>query len=101
MNPLLGVGFELLSPTHLLILLVLGLLFFGKRLPEIGRSLGKSPGSSRRRGRRSAWRQRLRSLRRSRPTSRRLQQANHQTAEALGLHPRERGPGRLCLSLGG
>ena len=41
MNPLFGVGFELLSPTHLLIILGLGILLFGKRLPEIGRSLGK------------------------------------------------------------
>jgi sec-independent protein translocase protein TatA len=30
-----------LSPFHLLVLLVLGMLFFGKRLPEVGRSLGK------------------------------------------------------------
>jgi sec-independent protein translocase protein TatA len=29
------------SPWHLLLLLVLGVLFFGKRLPEVGRSLGK------------------------------------------------------------
>jgi hypothetical protein len=29
MNPLFGVGFELLSPFHLLILLVLGLLVIG------------------------------------------------------------------------
>ena len=31
----------LFSPSHLFILLIIGLLFFGKRLPEIGRSLGK------------------------------------------------------------
>lgn len=31
----------LLTPTHLLLLLVLGVLFFGKRLPEVGRALGK------------------------------------------------------------
>ena len=41
MSPLFGLGPELLSPFHLLILLGLGVLLFGKRLPEIGRSLGK------------------------------------------------------------
>jgi sec-independent protein translocase protein TatA len=41
MNPLLGVGFELFTPTHLLLLLGIGILLFGKRLPEVGRSLGK------------------------------------------------------------
>jgi sec-independent protein translocase protein TatA len=41
MNPLFGFGAELLSPFHLLIILGLGVLLFGKRLPEIGRSLGK------------------------------------------------------------
>lgn len=41
MNPLFGVGFELLSPFHLLVLFLLGILIFGKRLPEVGRSLGK------------------------------------------------------------
>jgi sec-independent protein translocase protein TatA len=34
-------GFELLTPTHLIFLGLLALLLFGpKRLPEIGRSLG-------------------------------------------------------------
>ena len=34
-------GTGLLSPTHLVVLAVLGLLLFGaKRLPEVGRSLG-------------------------------------------------------------
>lgn len=34
-------GSSFLSPTHLVILLVIALLLFGaKRLPEIGRSLG-------------------------------------------------------------
>ena len=41
MHPLFAIGAELLSPFHLLILLGLGLLLFGKRLPEVGRSLGK------------------------------------------------------------
>ena len=31
----------LLSPTHILLLLAIGILLFGKRLPEVGRSLGK------------------------------------------------------------
>jgi len=42
MQPLFGFLIEGLSPAHLLILLLVGVLFFGKRLPEIGRSLGKS-----------------------------------------------------------
>ena len=34
-------GASLLSPTHLVVLAVIGLLLFGaKRLPEVGRSLG-------------------------------------------------------------
>ncbi len=41
MNPLFAFGAELLSPWHLLIILGVGLLIFGKRLPEVGRSLGK------------------------------------------------------------
>jgi sec-independent protein translocase protein TatA len=39
MTPLFGM-FNL-SPTEILILLGLGVLFFGKRLPEVGRYLGK------------------------------------------------------------
>lgn len=31
-----------LSPTEVVIVLVVGLLLFGSRLPEVGRSLGKS-----------------------------------------------------------
>jgi sec-independent protein translocase protein TatA len=31
----------LLAPSHILILLIIGILVFGKRLPEVGRSLGK------------------------------------------------------------
>jgi sec-independent protein translocase protein TatA len=38
MSPLFAWG---LSPTEILILLVLGVLLFGRRLPEVGRSLGK------------------------------------------------------------
>lgn|SRR5262245_52285072 len=30
-----------LSMTHIIVLLVLGVLLFGKRLPEVGRSVGK------------------------------------------------------------
>jgi|SRR5208282_4429766 len=32
---------EGLNPIHLLVLLTIGILLFGKRLPEVGRSLGK------------------------------------------------------------
>jgi sec-independent protein translocase protein TatA len=41
MNPQFAIIEGLLSPTHLIILLVIGIIFFGKRLPEVGRSLGK------------------------------------------------------------
>src|SRR5690348_16524694 len=41
MNSLLAVGFELFAPQHILLALLVGVLLFGKRLPEIGRSLGK------------------------------------------------------------
>ncbi|MFO0861990.1 MAG: twin-arginine translocase TatA/TatE family subunit [Phycisphaerales bacterium] len=33
---------DFLSPWHLLILAFFGLLIFGKRLPEVGRGLGRS-----------------------------------------------------------
>lgn len=33
---------DLLSPGHLIVLLVIGLLFFGRRLPEVGRNVGRS-----------------------------------------------------------
>lgn len=37
----LAFGFELLSPMHLLLLGVVMLLIFGRRLPEVGRNLGR------------------------------------------------------------
>src|SRR5690349_7643727 len=39
MNPLFG--FFGLDPIHWVIIGVVGILLFGKRLPEVGRSLGK------------------------------------------------------------
>ena len=40
MNPLIGFGgFD--SPIHWILLIGIGVLLFGKRLPEVGRSLGK------------------------------------------------------------
>jgi sec-independent protein translocase protein TatA len=40
MTPLFAfIGLE--SPIHWIILAVIGILLFGKRLPEVGRSLGK------------------------------------------------------------
>src|SRR5438067_7631508 len=41
MSPLFGFFEGALQPMHLLLLLVIGILLFGNRLPEIGRSLGK------------------------------------------------------------
>jgi sec-independent protein translocase protein TatA len=41
MSPVFGIGFDLFQPTHLIFLLVIGILIFGKRLPETFRSLGK------------------------------------------------------------
>jgi sec-independent protein translocase protein TatA len=41
MHPLFAIFLEGFSPIHLLVLLGIGVLLFGKRLPEIGRSLGK------------------------------------------------------------
>jgi sec-independent protein translocase protein TatA len=41
MNPLFGIFEGLFSPGHLLIFAIIGILLFGKRLPEVGRSLGK------------------------------------------------------------
>jgi len=38
MSPVFAWG---LGPQEIVVLLVLGVLFFGKRLPEVGRSLGK------------------------------------------------------------
>jgi sec-independent protein translocase protein TatA len=41
MAPLFGIFEGILAPSHIFILLIIGILVFGKRLPEIGRSLGK------------------------------------------------------------
>jgi sec-independent protein translocase protein TatA len=41
MLTLLGFIEGLFSPTHMIILLIIGILIFGKRLPEMGRYLGK------------------------------------------------------------
>ena len=41
MNTLFAFGEGLFAPSHIIIMLIVGVLLFGKRLPEIGRSLGK------------------------------------------------------------
>jgi sec-independent protein translocase protein TatA len=41
MSPLFGIFEGALSPMHLLVVLIIGILLFGKRLPEMGRMLGK------------------------------------------------------------
>jgi sec-independent protein translocase protein TatA len=41
MNPLFALFEGALSPSHIIIVLIVGVLLFGRRLPEIGRSLGK------------------------------------------------------------
>jgi sec-independent protein translocase protein TatA len=41
MQPILAFLEGALSPFHILVVLIVGLLLFGKRLPEVGRSLGK------------------------------------------------------------
>ena len=41
MNPLFGFIEGIFQPMHLLIIGVIAILVFGKRLPEVGRSLGK------------------------------------------------------------
>jgi sec-independent protein translocase protein TatA len=33
---------SLLSPEHILLVLIVGILLFGRKLPEVGRSLGKT-----------------------------------------------------------
>ena len=42
MNPLFAFFEGALSPTHIVLVLVVGILLFGKRLPEVGKSLGKT-----------------------------------------------------------
>ncbi len=39
---MLGILFESLSPWHIMLVLFIALLFYGKRLPEAARSLGKA-----------------------------------------------------------
>ncbi len=41
MNQLVLFGFMMPGPTEMLIILAIAVLLFGKRLPEVGRSLGK------------------------------------------------------------
>ena len=41
MTPLLAVGFFGLGGMEFVILIILGVLLFGRKLPEVGRSLGK------------------------------------------------------------
>jgi sec-independent protein translocase protein TatA len=41
MSPLFGFFEGAFSMQHMLLLLLIGILFFGKRLPEMGRYLGK------------------------------------------------------------
>jgi sec-independent protein translocase protein TatA len=40
-TPLFSLFEGALSPMHILVVLIVGILLFGKRLPEMGRSLGK------------------------------------------------------------
>jgi sec-independent protein translocase protein TatA len=41
MHPTFAFIEGMFSPMHILVVLVIGILLFGKRLPEVGRSLGK------------------------------------------------------------
>jgi sec-independent protein translocase protein TatA len=41
MQPMFAFIEGMFSPLHILLLLGIGILLFGKRLPEVGRSLGK------------------------------------------------------------
>ena len=42
MNPLFAFLEGALAPSHIILVLAIGVLLFGKRLPEIGRALGKT-----------------------------------------------------------
>jgi sec-independent protein translocase protein TatA len=42
MNPLFAFFEGMMSPTHIILVLVVGIVLFGKRLPEVGKSLGKT-----------------------------------------------------------
>ncbi len=42
MSCLLGFGESLFSPSHILLLLLVGVLLFGRRLPDFGRVIGKA-----------------------------------------------------------
>jgi sec-independent protein translocase protein TatA len=41
MDPLFGFFEGAFAPSHIILVLIVGVLLFGKRLPEVGRSLGK------------------------------------------------------------
>jgi sec-independent protein translocase protein TatA len=42
MNATFGFFEGAFAPSHIILVLIVGVLLFGKRLPEVGRSLGKS-----------------------------------------------------------
>ncbi len=42
MNPVFGFFEGAFAPSHIILVLVVGVLFFGKRLPEIGGYLGRA-----------------------------------------------------------
>jgi sec-independent protein translocase protein TatA len=41
MNPLFAFGEGIFAPSHIIIILIVGIILFGRRLPEVGRYLGK------------------------------------------------------------